>query len=176
MLADVVLPGRRFQVFTYQVPPPLLAHVHIGTPVTVPLGSGVVAGFVVSLFEQQAGGATSTQVRYTSLREILAVETEGGPAPLGHNLFQLIEKISDYYLTPLAACLRLIVPPHSVKVVKRVFLTDEGRTAIVNRSLPEDVQAVLRKLECAPNGLLRSTLTHSIKDASATLVSAKKKG
>ena len=176
MLADVVLPGRRFQVFTYQVPPSLLAHLHIGTPVTVPLGSGVVSGLVVSLFEQQSVGGESTQVRYTSLREILAVETEGGPAPLGRNLFQLIEKIADYYLAPLAACLRLIVPPHSVKVVKRVFLTDEGRRAIITTSLPEDVQAVLRKLECAPNGLLRSSLTQSMKHASAALVSAKKKG
>jgi len=176
MLADVVLPGRRFQVFTYQVPPPLLAYLHIGTPVTVPLGSGVVSGLVIGLFEQQSGGGNSTQVRYTSLREILAVETEGGPAPLGHNLFKLLEKISDYYLAPLSVCLRLIVPPHSVKVVKRVFLTDEGRNAIVNRSLPEEVQTVLRKLECAPNGLLRSSFTQSMKHAAATLVSVKKKG
>jgi primosomal protein N' len=110
-------------------------------------------------------------VRYTSLREILAVETEGGPAPLGRNLFQLIEKIADYYLATVAACLRLIVPPHSVKVVKRFFITEEGRAAIVNRALPEEVQAVLRKLEWAPNGLLRSSFTQSMKHASATLVS-----
>ncbi|TFG62822.1 MAG: hypothetical protein E4H32_05255 [Nitrospirales bacterium] len=176
MLADVVLPGRRFQVFTYQVPPPLVFHLHIGSPVTVPLGSAVVSGLVVSMFEQPSEPSTQTKVRYTSLRAILALETEGEHVPLGHNLFQLLEKISDYYLAPLSACLRLIVPPHVVKVIKRLFITEEGRTAIVNRSLPEDVQAVLRKLECAPNGLLCSSLTHSTKHASAMLVSVKKKG
>ncbi|MCA9452832.1 MAG: hypothetical protein KC584_09420, partial [Nitrospira sp.] len=53
MLADVVLPARRFQIFTYQVPPHLLPLLHIGSPVVVPLGSTVVSGVVVTLFEMQ---------------------------------------------------------------------------------------------------------------------------
>ena len=57
-----------------------------------------------------------------------------------------------------------------------LFLTEEGRAALVNRSLSDDVQAVLRKLERAPKGLLRSSLTHSLQNASAALAFVKKKG
>ena len=176
MLADVVLPGRRFQVFTYQVPSQLLSRIHVGSPVTVPLGSAEVAGLVVSVFERQPVPSPPEQVHYTALRPILSVEAESEQAPLGRNLFQLVEKISDYYLAPLSTCLRLIVPPYSVKVIKRVFLTEEGRAALVNRSLSDDIQSLLRKLEHAPKGLLRSTLNHSLRNASATLTSVKKKG
>lgn len=176
MLADVVLPGRRFQVFTYQVPSKLLSRIHVGSPVTVPLGSAEVAGLVVSVFERQPVPAPPKQVHYTALRPILSIGEDSEQAPLGRNLFQLVEKISDYYLVPLSTCLRLIVPPHSVKVIRRVFLTEEGRAALVNRSLSGDIQAVLRKLEHAPKGLLRSTLKHSLRNVSATLISVKKKG
>ena len=176
MLADVVLPGRRFQVFTYQVPSQLLSRIHVGSPVTVPLGSAEVAGLVVSVFERQPVSSPPKQFHYTALRPILSVEAESEQTPLGRNLFQLVEKISDYYLAPLSTCLRLIVPPYSVKVIKRVFLTEEGRAALVNRALSDDIQAVLRKLEHAPKGLLRSTLNHSLRNASATLTSVKKKG
>jgi len=176
MLADIVLPGRRFQVFTYQVPPHLVSHIHVGIPVAVPLGAAVVSGLVVSVFEQQSEASPQKRLHRTALRNILSVETETDQPPLGHNLFQLVEKISAYYLYPLSACLRLIVPPHVVKVIKQIFLTEEGRTALVNRSLSDDVQAVLRKLEHAPKGLLRSSLTQAIPNASATLTSVKKKG
>ena len=176
MLADVVLPGRRFQVFTYQVPSQLLSRIHVGSPVTVPLGSAEVAGLVVSVFEQQPVPSPPKQVHYTALRPILSIGEDSEQAPLGRNLFQLVEKISDYYLVPLSTCLRLIVPPHSVKVIRRVFLTEAGRAALVNRSLSEDIQAVLRKLEHAPKGLLRSTLNQSLRNASAMLTSVKKKG
>ncbi|MCZ6775079.1 MAG: hypothetical protein O7D34_01330, partial [Ignavibacteria bacterium] len=176
MLADIVLPGRRFQVFTYQIPPHLLSHIHVGIPVTVPLGLAVVSGLVVSVFERQSEASPQKQFHRSILRNILSVETEAEQPPLGHNLFQLVEKISAYYLYPLSACLRLIVPPHVVKVIKRIFLTEEGRAALANRSLSDDVQAVLRKLEHAPKGLLRSSLTHAIQNVSTTLTSVKKKG
>ena len=176
MLADVVLPGRRFQVFTYQVPSQLLSRIHVGSPVTVPLGSAEVAGLVVSVFERQPVPSPPKQAHYTALRQILSIGEDSEQAPLGRNLFQLVEKISDYYLVPLSTCLRLIVPPHSVKVIRRVFLTEAGRAALVKRSLSDDIQAVLRKLEHAPKGLLRSTLKHSLRNVSATLTSVKKKG
>ena len=175
MFADVVLPGRRFQVFTYQVPSQLLSRIQVGSPVTVPLGSAEVAGLVVSVFERQPVPSPQKQFHYTALRSILSIEAEPEQAPLGHNLFQLVEKISDYYLVPLSTCLRLIVPPHSVKAIRRVFLTEEGRAALENRPLSDDIQAVLRKLVHAPKGLLRSSLNHSFQNASATLTSVKKK-
>ena len=176
MLADVVLPGRRFQVFTYQVPPHLLFHLHVGSPVVVPLGSAVVSGVVVSVFEPPTDTSLQIQFRHKPLRAILSLEADSEHPPLEQNLVRLIEKISDYYLAPLPACLRLIVPPHSAKVVRRVLLTDEGRLALSDKALPLDVQLMLRKLERAPNGLLRSSFSRTMKDFPAILARGKKKG
>ena len=176
MLADIVLPGRRFQVFTYQVPPNLMPRLHVGSPVVVPLGSAVVSGVVVSLFEPQATPSLHIQFRHKPLRAILSLEADAEHPPLERNLLKLVEKISDYYLAPLSTCLRLIVPPHSVKVVRRIFLTDEGRLALSDKTLSLDVQGVLRKLECAPKGLLRTSLTRTMKDVPAILTRGKKKG
>ncbi|GJL67746.1 MAG: hypothetical protein NPIRA06_03810 [Nitrospirales bacterium] len=176
MLADVVLPGRRFQVFTYQVPAHLLSLLHVGSLVVVPLGSAVVSGVVVSLFETQNSSSQHTKLRQKSLRAILSLEGDVGSSPLEHNLIRLVEKISDYYLAPFAACLRLIVPPHSMQVMRRVFLTDKGRQALSDRSLPSDVPLVLRKLERAPRGLLRSSLIRTMNNVPAILTRAKKNG
>lgn len=176
MLADVVLPGRRFQVFTYQVPPHLLSLLHVGSPVVVPLGSAVVSGVVVTLFEAHNSSPLQSQFRHKPLRAILSLEAVAGNRPLEHNLLRLVEKISDYYLAPLSACLRLIVPPHSIQVMRRISLTDEGRQALSDRSLASDVQLVLRKLERAPRGLLRSSLMRTMNNVPDILTRGKKKG
>ncbi len=178
MLADVVLPSRRFQVFTYQVPAQLVASIHIGSPVTVPLGPTVISGLVASIYDHESLVPENKPLRYTSLRAILTVETETSQVPLGRNLFRLAEKISAYYLVPLSTCLRLIVPPYSVKMSKRLLLTEEGRAALGKSSLSKTSRAVLRKLEHAPNGLLRSSMTRSMNDAdvAATLDFVKMKG
>ncbi|HNP59307.1 MAG TPA: primosomal protein N' [Nitrospirales bacterium] len=176
MLADVVLPGRRFQVFTYQVPPHLLSLLHVGSSVVVPLGSAVVSGVVVTIFEAKSSSSLQSQFRHKPLRDILSLEGDVGSSPLEHNLIRLVEKISDYYLAPFSACLRLIVPPHSIQVIRRLILTDDGRQALLDRSLPSDVQLVLRKLERAPRGLLRSSLIRTMNNVPAFLTRAKKKG
>lgn len=176
MLADVVLPARRFQIFTYQVPPQLLSLLHVGSPVVVPLGSTVVSGVVVTLFEAQNSSSLQMQFRQKPLRSILSLEADVGNRPLEHNLLRLVEKISDYYLAPLSACLRLIVPPHSIPVMKRISLTDTGRQALSDRSLASDVQLVLRKLERAPRGLLRSSLMRTMNNVPDILTLGKRKG
>ena len=142
----------------------------------VPLGSGVVSGLVARLFEEQRTSSLTAHPPQASLRAILSLETDSENPPLGHNLFRLVEKISEYYLAPLPACLRLIVPPHSVKVIRRVYLTQAGQAVIGNPSLGEEVQLVLGKLQNAPKGLLRSSLLRNLPKASTTLTSLKKKG
>ncbi|GJL57596.1 MAG: hypothetical protein NPIRA03_04530 [Nitrospirales bacterium] len=176
MLADVVLPARRFQIFTYQVPPHLLPLLHVGSPVVVPLGSTVVSGVVVTLFEAQVSSSPQPLFRQKPLRAILSLEADVGSRPLEHNLLRLLQKISEYYLAPLSACLRLIVPPHSISVMRRISLTEKGRQAVLDRSLASDIQLVLRKLERAPSGLLRSSLMRTMRNVSDILTRAKKKG
>ncbi|MDR4461603.1 MAG: primosomal protein N' [Nitrospirales bacterium] len=176
MLADVVLPGRRFQIFTYQVPSHLLSLLYVGCSVVVPLGPNEVSGVVVTLFEAKKSSFLQSQVHQKPLRAILSLEADAGNRPLEHNLLQLVEKISEYYLAPLSACLRLIVPPHAIQVRRRICLTNEGRAALSDRSLASDVQLVLRKLDRAPRGLLRSSLMRTVNNVPDILTRGKKKG
>jgi primosomal protein N' (replication factor Y) (superfamily II helicase) len=176
MLADVVLPGRRFQIFTYEIPPHLLSCIQMGSSVVVPLGTGVVSGLVANLFEPPLSTALPIRFRHKPLRAILSLDSNTDYPPLERNLLKLVEKVSEYYLTPLPACLRLIVPPRSIKIMRRAFVTDEGRSALSRKSLSPEVQLVLRKLDRAPKGLLRSSLTRTIKDAPAILSYVKKQG
>jgi primosomal protein N' (replication factor Y) len=142
----------------------------------VPLGSTVVSGVVISVFGPQTDTSLQIRFRHPPLRAILSLEADAEHPPLEHNLLRLIERISDYYLVPLPACLRLIVPPHSVKVARRILLTEEGRVALSDKALSSDVKLMLRKLERAPNGLLRSSLSRTMKDVPAFLARGKKKG
>jgi primosomal protein N' (replication factor Y) len=176
LLADVVLPGRRFQIFTYQIPPHLLSQIGTGSPVVVPLGSSVVSGVVVRTIEPEAATALPIRFRHKPLRAILSLESHVEHQTLEHNLLKLVEKISEFYLAPLAACLRLIVPPRSFPIVKRIFLSEKGRSALSQKALSPEIRSVLRKLEQAPSGLLRSSLTRTMKDAPAILSQGKKKG
>ena len=52
MFADVALPTRRYQVFTYLVPPQLRGRLHIGSRVLVPLGRTTAQGLVFHLAER----------------------------------------------------------------------------------------------------------------------------
>ncbi len=172
MLADVVLPSRRFQTFTYQIPPQFLSQLSVGTPVMVPLGNAILSGFVVRLFDPKA----LREFEGKPLKDILSLPADPEEHLLDQKLLELVKNISDYYLAPLSACLRLIVPPYSVKVGKRVFLTDYGRSMLLEPKLSPEEQVLLGKLERAPHGLFRSSLTRAGHVTTQTLERLKKKG
>lgn len=176
MLADVVLPGRRFQIFTYQIPTQWRTRIRTGSPVVVPLGSGVVSGVVVRTFDPPDSSAVPLQFRHGPLRPILSLESAPEHPPLEQSLLRLVEKISAYYLAPLSACLRLVVPPRAFPIMKRVWITGEGRSALTRNTPSVEIRSLLQKLEHAPNGLLRSSLIRAMKDASAVLKDGKRKG
>ena len=176
MFADVVLPSRRFQVFTYQIPNQLQSQVFVGSPVLVPLGSSVVSGVIVRIVEPSTLPPVRSSKSNIAFRDILSVDSTPEHSPLDQRLLTLVEQIADYYLAPLGACLRLIVPPRVFKVVKRLHLTEAGRLMLNDVSLPIDSQSVLQKLTRGSNGVLRSSLLRTLPKATAILTKLKRKG
>ncbi len=176
MFADVVLPSRRFQVFTYHIPNQLQSQIFVGSPVLVPLGSSVVSGVIVRMVEQSAMPPVRSSKSNISFRDILSLDATPAHSPLDEGLLTLVEQIADYYLAPLAACLRLIVPPRMFKVVKRLHLTEAGRSVLNDVSLPMDSQLVLQKLTRGSNGVLRSSLLRILPKATTILTTLKRKG
>jgi primosomal protein N' (replication factor Y) len=176
MLADVVLPSRRFQVFTYHIPNQLQGQIFVGSPVLIPLGSSVVSGVVVRILEKTALPSVRSSNPTLSFRDILSVEATPDHSSLDQRLLKLVEHIADYYLAPLSACLRLIVPPRMFNVTKRLVLTEAGREAVADVSVPREIQAVLQTLARGSHGVLRSSLLRTLPKAAALVTKLKKKG
>ena len=176
MLADVVLPSRRFQVFTYHIPNQLQAQVFVGTPVLIPLGSSVVSGVVVRIGEDSTLPSFRSSDPTVAFRDILSVDATPEHSSLDQRLLTLVEHMAEYYLAPLSACLRLIVPPRLFNVTKRLILTEAGRKAAVDPSVPGEDQAVLQKLSRGSNGILRSALLRTLPKAGTLVTKLKRKG
>ncbi len=176
MFADVVLPSRRFQVFTYHIPNQLQYQVFVGSPVLIPLGSSVVSGVIVRIVEPSNLPPVRSSNSNIAFRDILSMDASPAHSPLDQRLLTLVEQIADYYLAPFAACLRLIVPPRVFKVVKRLYLTEAGRSVLNDESLPRDSQLVLKKLTRGSNGVLRSSLLRTLPKAATILTKLKRKG
>ena len=176
MLADVVLPSRRFQVFTYHIPIPLQSQVLVGSPVLVPLGSSVISGLIVRIAENLDLLPARSSKSDIALRDILSVDVSPEFSPLDQKLLTLVEHIARYYLAPLSACLRLIVPPRLFKVVRRLYLTEAGRTALSTLSLSMESKAVLQKLSRGSKGVLRSSLLRTLPEAATIEKKLKRKG
>jgi primosomal protein N' (replication factor Y) len=176
MLADVVLPSRRFQIFTYHIPNPLQAKIFVGSPVLIPLGSSVLSGVVVRILDHFALPPVRSSNPTMAFRDILSVDATPEHSPLDQRLLTLVEHIADYYLAPLSACLRLIVPPRMFKVVKRLVLTESGLEALADPSVPREEQEVLQKLSRSSNGVLRSSLLRTLPKAGTLVTKLKRKG
>ncbi len=176
MFADVVLPSRRFQVFTYHIPNQLQSQVFVGSPALVPLGSSVVSGVIVRIVEPSTLPPVRSSKSNITFRDILSVDATPAHSPLDQRLLTLVEQIADYYLAPLAACLRLIVPPRVFKVIKRLHLTEAGHSALSDVTLPMDSQSVLQKLTPGSKGVLRSSLLRTLPKAATILTKLKRKG
>lgn len=175
MLIDVVLPSRQYRVFTYRVPPQWQEQVRVGSVVVVPLGTTVVKGVVVDPAES-VPSSPRPGIHTQTLRELISVEIGREDHQLCPILMQLIQKIAGYYSAPLSACLPLIIPPSTVKVKTRMFLTEEGRRVLAENSVPSDADPTLRRLEGRPKGLLRTTLCRSANVKPAILDRLKKCG
>ena len=176
MLADVVLPSRRFQVFTYQIPRPLQDQAFVGSPVLIPLGTSVVSGVIVRVLEDAALPSLRSSNQTVTIRDILSVDASPDHSSLDRRLLMLVERIADYYIAPLAACLRLVIPPRVFKVSKRLLLTKAGREALKDASLPMDSRSVLQQLARSSQGVLRSSLIRIVPQAGILVTKLKRKG
>ena len=126
--------------------------------------------------EKSAFSSVRSPNRNISFRDILSVDATPEHSPLDQSLLTLVEHIADYYVAPLSACLRLIVPPRLFNVTKRLVLTEAGREALSDASLPTESQSVLRQLARVSNGVLRSSLLRTLPTAGTLLTKLKKKG
>ena len=177
MFADVALPNRRYQVFTYLVPPKLTDQLKIGSRVLVPLGRSTAQGLVFRMADTLSRELTNQGISKDKLREIQDLIDAPEESDLDPILLNLARQVSDYYLAPVAAGLRLVVPPAAPgRVSVQVMLTNSGREALESPRLAPRFAEPLARLSKSPKGLTLATLRKTLKDGGATLARLKQKG
>ena len=91
----------------YRIPPELVTEIERGSLVACPLGPRRVVGVVVGL-----QGPTHTG-------RLVAVAGRVDTATIPEHLLDLAMWVARYYAAPVAACLRLVVPPGAEGAVRR---------------------------------------------------------
>ncbi|RMH35479.1 MAG: primosomal protein N' [Nitrospirae bacterium] len=171
MFADVVFPQRRYCLFTYTVPPRLTDRIRVGSRVLVPLGRHLVPGFVFALTDRLSEAKPGISLSTPTLRAIHELIDTPLDFPLHACQIALAKRVTDYYLAPPAAGLRLMLPPMRVRrPATRYVLTEEGKRAIHEHArLSESEKSLLVRLLRHPKGLTATTLSKTSPDAARML-------
>ena len=100
MFADVAFPISSYQTFTYEIPDDFQPHIQVGVRVRAPLGRRTVQGIVV---------AKHKTTSYRGKTRPLTAIVDDQPV-LDRGLWQLMQWISQYYLTPIGQVAKTALP------------------------------------------------------------------
>src|SRR4051812_13758445 len=131
LYAEVALPLRLSQTFTYRLPLTLALDTRVGARVLVPFGRQLATGYVVALHEalDPALGLDESEIK--EAEELLDAEPL-----LTHEVLEITRWISDYYAAPWGEVLKAALPAGlNAGVDQVVTITPEGRDELAR--LPE---------------------------------------
>lgn len=125
MFARVTFPISSFQTFTYSIPVEFQKEISEGTCVHTTMGKRKLTGYVVAIEK-----SPSFSGKIKDISGIHEVELN-----LPKELWQTLEWMSKYYITPLGQVLKAAIPhsfmsSYSPKLVKYVSITTEGREVL----------------------------------------------
>ncbi len=134
-----LFPERPFPgpVFHYHIPDQLASAVQPGVLAQVPFGNKQAQGLVIALDDE-------SPVKET--REISSLLFD--EPVLSARQLELGQWMSEYYLTPLIECLRLMLPPGMLRRPRTVFRLHPQ--AVIPKDLPDDQRAVIELLHRYP--------------------------
>lgn len=125
MFAHVTFPISSFQTFTYVIPDVLRDQVVPGVCVDAPMGRKFMSGYVVAVDENPGFSG--------KIKELYKIHDMEFHLP--KELWQTLEWMSRYYITPLGQVLRAAIPhsfqdPYQPKLVKYISITNKGHDAL----------------------------------------------
>ncbi|HEX8501086.1 MAG TPA: primosomal protein N' [Pyrinomonadaceae bacterium] len=131
LYAEVALPLRLSQTFTYRLPLTLSADARVGARVLVPFGRQLATGYVVALHEALDPALGLEESGIKEAEELLDAEPLLTPEVL-----EITRWISDYYAAPWGEVLKAALPAGlNAGVDQVVSVTPEGRDELAR--LPE---------------------------------------
>ena len=155
MFARVSFPISSFRSFTYKIPISLNGTVQPGTCVNAPINRRLQPGFVVAVSADS--GYKGKILTIDSIRE--------KELHIPEELWQTLEWISQYYITPLGQVLKAAVPNSFLKLYKPkqvqfVKITPKGLNAISNFENKKPAQKrLLEALSCINEPVKTASLT-----------------
>lgn len=127
MFAHVTFPVSSFKTFTYTIPEELQEKIHPGTCIQAPFGRRKMIGYIEKITDE---------TKFTGkILPITSIHEEHLHIP--EELWQTLEWMNRYYLTPLGQVLKSAIPLSFNKTYKPpeylyVSITPEGITALTN--------------------------------------------
>ncbi len=130
---EVAVPLHVAQTFTYRLPELDRETAQVGARVLVPLGRGVVTGFIVELLEDLSAHRTLTDSEIKSVEQVL------DPTPLvTKEILEITRWVADYYGAPWGEVLKAALPPGiSPGREQLLTLTSHGITHLAEIADPE---------------------------------------
>ena len=121
--AEVAVPLRVAQTFTYRLPSALGAEARVGARLLVPLGRKLVTGYIVALHTQLDPALELNDSEIKEAEELLDAEPL-----LTTEVLELTRWLSDYYAAPWGEVLKAALPAGLNAAVEQVLtVTPEGR-------------------------------------------------
>src|ERR1041384_950844 len=121
--AEVAVPLRVAQTFTYRLPSALGAEARVGARLLVPLGRKLVTGYIVALHTQLDPALEWNDSEIKEAEELLDAEPL-----LTTEVLELTRWLSDYYAAPWGEVLKAALPAGLNAAVEQVLtVTPEGR-------------------------------------------------
>ncbi|MDP6967436.1 MAG: primosomal protein N' [Candidatus Marinimicrobia bacterium] len=173
MFADVSFPISSYQVFTYRIPKSISGSVEVGVRVCAPFGTKKNAQGVVVNLKKKAGFKGK-------IRSIGGIIDE---TPIfGKTLWELINWVSQHYMTPLGQVMRSAVParlsrsysPPEQLMVQFNGISDEALMELEEKA-PRQFQ-VIRLLENQETDVPVAGLNPTVPNAAAVCWALEKKG
>jgi primosomal protein N' (replication factor Y) len=157
--AEVAIPLRVMQTFTYRLPLMLQAEAQLGSRLLVPFGRKRLTGYIVALYESLDPSTNLPDAEIKEAEELLDTEPLLTP-----EILEITRWVADYYAAPWGEVLKAALPAGLNATVEQVLsVTAEGRDELARLPLHRTAMAKARALRLiAEEGeiSLRTLATH----------------
>ncbi|HEY0385491.1 MAG TPA: hypothetical protein VGC64_05745, partial [Pyrinomonadaceae bacterium] len=140
--AEVAIPLRVMQTFTYRLPLALQAEVQLGSRLLVPFGRKRLTGYIVALYELLDASTDLADTEIKEAEELLDTEPLLTP-----EILEITRWVADYYAAPWGEVLKAALPAGLNATVEQVLsITPEGRDELARLPLHRTATAKARAL------------------------------
>ncbi|HEX8136687.1 MAG TPA: primosomal protein N' [Pyrinomonadaceae bacterium] len=140
--AEVAVPLRLMQTFTYRLPLALRAEAQLGSRLLVPFGRKRITGYIVALLEELDPASDLREEDVKEAEELLDAEPLLTP-----EILEITRWVADYYAAPWGEVLKAALPAGLNATVEQILsITPEGRDELARLPVGRTATARARAL------------------------------